>query len=336
MPNYGSLWPTYAKQWDSMTIRPSRLAEFKSIAKRLFDAKGRYVNVQNKTGVPWYMIAVIHEREASQNWNTQLAQGDPLHRRSTHVPRGMGPYDTWEEGALAALKYDGLTKVQDWRLEKILFHLEQFNGWGYHLHGVPSAYVWAGSTVYTRGKYVADGVWSSGAIDTQPGCAPLIRCLMDLDPTIRPERESAEDVKPIIKSPETVQEQPLGASEKPVDEFKSTPPTSVTPKTSVPSVPLPIPNQDQTLSIVRAVLLATGTILATLGVMANQVWEPISGVILALVPVAWSMIIHRTSNTIERVAAMPDVVKVEVKPTPAGIEAANANSDSLVVVNGEH
>lgn len=216
MPSYGALWPTYAKQWDSMSIRPNRLAEFRKIAKRLFDAKERYMNVQNKTGVPWYMIAVIHEREASQNWNTQLAQGDPLHRKSTHVPRGMGPYNTWEEGALAALKYDGLTKVTDWRLEKILYHLEAFNGWGYNSHGVPSAYVWAGSTVYSRGKYISDGVWSSTAVDTQPGCAPLLKCLMELDPTIHPTREST--IPAVMPPP---------APEKPTDALKATTGTAV-------------------------------------------------------------------------------------------------------------
>jgi len=193
MPTYGSLWPTYAKQWDSMSIRPSKLTEFRKIAKRLFDAKERYVRVQNKTGVPWYMIAVIHEREASQNWNTQLAQGDPLSRSSTHVPRGRGPFATWEAGALDALHIDKLDQVKDWRIEKILYYLELYNGWGYHSHGVPSAYVWAGSTIYTRGKYVADGVWSSTATDTQPGCAPLLKCLMELDPTIKVYRETVGD-----------------------------------------------------------------------------------------------------------------------------------------------
>src|SRR5262249_43825600 len=41
------------------------------------------------------------EREASQDWNTQLAQGDPLNQVSTHEPKRMGPFKTWEEGAIA-------------------------------------------------------------------------------------------------------------------------------------------------------------------------------------------------------------------------------------------
>lgn len=193
MPTYGSLWPQYAKQWDSMQVRPSKQSAFNSIAKRLVAAKDRYIIVQNKTGVPWYVIALIHEREASQSFNTQLGQGDPLGRVSTHVPRGMGPYTgpgAWERAAQDALHLDKLDQVKDWRLEKCLYYLELYNGWGYHSHGVPSAYVWAGSTVYVSGKYVADGVWSSSAVDTQAGCAPLLKCMMALDPSIQPKRES--------------------------------------------------------------------------------------------------------------------------------------------------
>lgn len=190
MPTYGSLWPSYAKQWDRMALRSTREPELRRIAKRLYAAKERYVAVERKTGVPWYMIAVIHERESSQDWDASLAQGDPWDEVSIHVPRGRGPFHSWEEAAIDALQYDGLTKVKDWRLEKVLYYLEKYNGWGYRRHGVPSAYLWAGSNIYSSGKYVADGQWSAMAVDKQAGCAPLIRCLMDLDETVRPVRET--------------------------------------------------------------------------------------------------------------------------------------------------
>ena len=96
-PVYASRWPQLAKWWDTATI--TNQSEVAAVAKRLVDAKDRYRSVEDKTGVPWWMIAGIHEREASQDWNTQLAQGDPLHKVSTNEPRGMGPFDTWEEGA---------------------------------------------------------------------------------------------------------------------------------------------------------------------------------------------------------------------------------------------
>lgn len=63
-----------------------------SIARSLVAAKERYQAVQGRTGVPWPVIAVIHERESSQSWGRSLAQGDPWDRVSTHVPAGRGPF----------------------------------------------------------------------------------------------------------------------------------------------------------------------------------------------------------------------------------------------------
>lgn len=191
MPTYGSKWPEYAKQWDKMEVRPSKVNIFTSIANKLIANKPRYQAAEKLTGVPWYMIALLHMRESDNNFNTQLAQGDALSRRSVHVPAGRGPFSTWEAGAYDALVVlKGFNRIIDWRLEKILYYSELYNGWGYHAHGVPSAYIWAGSTVYNGGKYVADGVWSSSAVDSQPGVASVLKIMMQLDPTIKPKRET--------------------------------------------------------------------------------------------------------------------------------------------------
>lgn len=199
-PTYGARWPIYAKQWDEMDR--NRLSELQRTALRLFGYKDRYVAVANrfnevhKTDLPWYWIPPVHYRESDADFNTQLAQGDPLNRVSTHEPKGQGPYtgpDAWERAAIIALETDGLDKVKDWRLEKMIYYWEKYNGWGYYFKGVPSAYVWSGSDIYIGGKYIADGVWSSSAKDQQLGCAPLFKCLMELDETIKPIREIAGD-----------------------------------------------------------------------------------------------------------------------------------------------
>ena len=190
MPTYRDMWPRYAEWWDKSGITQSRASEVKATAKRLFASKTRYQAVEAKTGVPWWMIAVIHEREASQSWSASLAQGDPWNRRSTHVPRGRGPFHSWEEAAIDALHYDGVDRVKDWRLEKALYYLEEFNGWGYHARGLPSPYLWGATNIQRRGKYTSDGHWSSTAWDQQLGCAALLHELMELDPTIKPERET--------------------------------------------------------------------------------------------------------------------------------------------------
>src|SRR5262245_9939904 len=190
-PTYRSKWPVYAKQWDKMAVKPDRIADIRGAAARLVAAKDRYLKAEKLTGVPWYMIAALHWRESAGNFRTQLAQGDPLNRRSTHVPRGRGPFKSWEAGAYDALvTLKKLNKVIDWRLEKILYHSERYNGWGYHFRGLPSPYIWGGSTIQRRGKFVADGEYSSTAWDTQPGVASLISQMMHLDPSIAPVRET--------------------------------------------------------------------------------------------------------------------------------------------------
>src|ERR1700722_4343370 len=81
--NVGALKAKNAQHW--AVVKSTR--DVSKVAENLCAAKARYQTVEKETGVPWFIIAVIHEREASQDWNTQLAQGDPLNRKSVHEPR---------------------------------------------------------------------------------------------------------------------------------------------------------------------------------------------------------------------------------------------------------
>lgn len=161
---------------------------FGTVAQRLVApaAKAQYLAVEAATGVPWPFIAVAHEREASQNWNTQLGQGDPLHSKSIHVPAGRGPFNTWKEGAIDALVSCApyAARNKDWSIGGTLTKLEEYNGLGYAARGRPSPYVWSGTNQYVSGKYIADGVYSASTVDSQLGCAGLLMAMMALDPTI--------------------------------------------------------------------------------------------------------------------------------------------------------
>jgi lysozyme family protein len=155
-------------------------------AKSLVAGKPRYQTVEAKTGVPWFVIAVIHERESSQNWFESLAQGDPWNRVSVHVPKGRGPFQSWEEAAIDALVNCApcAARNKDWSIGGSLTELEQYNGLGYASRGVPSPYLWSGTNQYKSGKYVRDGVYDPIAVDSQPGCAGLLLAMMALDRTI--------------------------------------------------------------------------------------------------------------------------------------------------------
>lgn len=183
MSKHSALIARNARRWKE--VEATR--DFKTIARRLYASKPRYQKVARETGVPWFVIAVIHERESSQNWKKSLAQGDPWDRVSTHVPRGRGPFESWEAAAIDALVNCAphASKWKDWTAGGTLTLLELYNGLGYARRGLPSPYVWAGTNQYKRGKYVADGVYDPETVDRQPGCAGLILALQAMDPSIR-------------------------------------------------------------------------------------------------------------------------------------------------------
>lgn len=154
------------------------------------DAKTRYQAVAAKTGVPWPVIAVIHERECSQDWTGSLAQGDPWNRVSVHVPAGRGPFKSWEDAAIDALVHCApyAARNMDWSVGGTLTKLEEYNGLGYAARWQPSPYIWSGTDQYASGKYVRDGVYDPNVVDHQLGCAGLLIAMMALDPSIRLEQ----------------------------------------------------------------------------------------------------------------------------------------------------
>jgi lysozyme family protein len=162
--------------------------DFSSVATHLVSplAKSVYRAVSSETGVPWAVIAVVHERESSQDWTRSLAQGDPWNKVSVHVPAGRGPFESWAEAAVDALincpPYAARNK--DWSIGGTLTMLEEYNGLGYAARGRPSPYIWAGTDQYISGKYVRDGVYDAEAVDRQLGCAGLLLAMMKLDPSI--------------------------------------------------------------------------------------------------------------------------------------------------------
>jgi len=166
-------------RWEQMHIPANKGPQFKAVADNLIapTAVARYKAVEKRTGVPWWFIAVVHEREASQKWDRSLAQGDPWNKKSVHVPAKRGPFKSWEDAAYDALvncpPYAARNK--DWSPGGALTMLEKYNGLGYYRKGLPSPYIWAGTNQYTKGKYVSDGVYSATTVDTQLGCAGLLK-----------------------------------------------------------------------------------------------------------------------------------------------------------------
>jgi len=155
--------------------------------------KHRYEAISRLTPnrVPPKVIAVIHMKESSMDFNDHLHNGDPLTRRTVQVPAGRpkaapknGKTYTFEESALDALEYDGLTKVTDWSVGNMFLFLEKYNGSGYRTgagrNTIPrnaSPYIYSGTQFYHSGQYVSDGKFSSTAKAKNLGCMAFLKAL---------------------------------------------------------------------------------------------------------------------------------------------------------------
>lgn len=177
-----TLKQTNTTRWNNCHISAAEGPKFKSVSDQLTLNKPRYQAVSDQLykegyNIPWWFIAVAHYRESGANFNTYLGNGQPLNKKTTLVPKGRGPFATWEDGALDALVYAPpyAAKNRDWTIGGALTILEEFNGLGYAQMDRPSPYVWAGTDQYTSGKYVSDGVYSATAVDQQLGCAGILK-----------------------------------------------------------------------------------------------------------------------------------------------------------------
>lgn len=148
--------------------------------------KHRYEEVAHKfinPGLKWWLVALIHEMECTQNFNCHLHNGDPLTAKTVHVPVGrpMGePPFTFLESAVDALKMQGADRITDWSIGNVLYFLEGYNGYGYaRYHNINSPYLWSGSNHYTAGKYVSDGQYDPNAVSSQIGIALLMKKLLE-------------------------------------------------------------------------------------------------------------------------------------------------------------
>jgi lysozyme family protein len=176
-------------RWNACHVLPEWDRALDTVSHRLVNTKGRYQNVEAVTKVPWPVIAVIHQRESSQSWAANLANGDPWNHATIHIPKGRGPFISWEGAAIDALEHCApyAARNEDWSIGGALTLLEEYNGLGYAMMGRPSPYIWSTTDQYHSGKYIADGHYDPHAIDHQTGCAALLKRMTLLDPTIAQE-----------------------------------------------------------------------------------------------------------------------------------------------------
>ncbi|MEI2422863.1 hypothetical protein V6O07_21480 [Arthrospira platensis SPKY2] len=148
----------------------------RTIATRCLRHWDKALRVEEKHGIPADFILAIAARESSCDMTKNFLNGQPLNMRTTIVPKGYGPFRTWEASVDAAVGRKYFVGVNWNNPDAWAQRAERYNGLGYQYRGLISRYVWSGDVRYDRqgGKFIRDGVFSRNTIDQQLGVIPLI------------------------------------------------------------------------------------------------------------------------------------------------------------------
>ena len=211
-PKFIDLRREYKNLWDNMEITNADAVD--RAAQKAIEHKEKYQKVEQAVLVPWPVIAGLHMRESGADFSTYLGNGQKLNRRTTLVPKGRGPFKTWEAGAIDAIKYDDLDQImmEDWSVEMACYAGEKYNGFGPRNRGVNTGYLWSMSNNYERGKYTETtrgSTWNANMVDKQVGMMPMLKRMMELDPSIKFPPDLPEGAIPTV-TPSEIQDR-LGA-----------------------------------------------------------------------------------------------------------------------------
>jgi lysozyme family protein len=175
---------TYNDAFWSASLRPEWIKQLDASLSRIAEARPRLEKVAQAVNTPWHVIGVFWLLETGGSLTAHLHNGDPLTGPTVHVPAGRGwppppGADAWEFSAADAITLARLNNLDGLPIGEILGRLERANGTGYQKRGFFSPYLWAGTDLYEKGKYVADNRFDSEAVAKQPGAAALLRRLQD-------------------------------------------------------------------------------------------------------------------------------------------------------------
>lgn len=203
------LGPEYAA--DLATMKVQRPLQVEHVARGLLPKMALYQEEQARCGVPAALLAALDQREDDASPECAIGQGNRWDRISTNVPRGKGPWPSKIDADLFYIAYDHLNDMEgqpSWTWPLVCFKGEAWNGFGPRDHGIRTGYLWAGTNLYVRGKYVADGQWDAAYVDTQLGIIPVMRRLIALQPDLAfgalPDHDAVAAVTPPAPTPQGV------------------------------------------------------------------------------------------------------------------------------------
>lgn len=180
--DYSKIAEDHRANFAKLELRPEHQKTLAGFRERVLANRSRYEAVSKVTGIPWALIAALHERESGGRFDRYLHNGDPLGKPTTHHPAGKLFYD-WESAAIDALNGMGLRQrlginPETTDMGALLTFAEQYNGLGYRNRGHVSPYVYSGTNIYQGGKITRDfGPIDPNVWDKQLGVAEMLVAL---------------------------------------------------------------------------------------------------------------------------------------------------------------
>ena len=165
---------SYSEILPELKIADKYQVDVRLLVDKFNKTQERYHVVSHMTGVPVDVLFALHYRESSLDFTKCLHNGDKLPGPTHNVPKGRGPFKSWEEAAIDAIELEKHKFPKSWDIVGKLEFCEIYNGLGYKNRGVPSPYVLSWTNGYSCGKYVADGKYDSSFVDKQCGTAAII------------------------------------------------------------------------------------------------------------------------------------------------------------------
>lgn len=160
--------------------------------------KAVYQEISDKTGFPPELIALLHYREAGTHLGTEeyfniyLHNGEQLGHPTQKKPSGKLFYD-FDTAAIDALRGDyfvslkkplnisGSTKD----IAALVTFAELYNGTGYFDNGYANPYLYSGTNIYDKGKYVEvyngkkyESQYDPDLVDEQVGVSILLAIIL--------------------------------------------------------------------------------------------------------------------------------------------------------------
>ena len=164
----------YQRLWEDMLVAPTWHSRIAAEGKRWLDQKHLYMGYRDKNGsyIPWWLVAAMHDQEASNNPRCQIWNGEPWNQRTVLVPVGKGPWSSFQS---STSDFFAAREIAVTTIPEGLAFLERHNGLGYAKKDKHTPYLWTGCQYGVgTGLYVADGKYSATAEAKQAGLAPTL------------------------------------------------------------------------------------------------------------------------------------------------------------------